>query len=203
MSGSTPDLEPAGEAPELPVRARRRRWLVWGVPAAILVVAGALAAALSTSGSGGNVLTGATGGPAPAFSLSDLAQPDRTVTLAQLEGTDLVVNFWASWCFPCQQEMPVLQAEAAALGGRVRFVGIDANDTRDAALAFLRKVHVGYTTLFDGGGTVAASYGLFGLPTTVFISPTGTLLGEHRGQLDAQSLHSALAQAFGSKVLSG
>lgn len=169
--------------------------------AVALVAAGIVAALIVPgSGSGGPVLSGDTGRPAPGFSLPQLTDPAATLTLARLRGKNVVVNFWASWCSPCQAEMPVLQAAAVRSRGKVVFVGIDANDTRDAAIGFLRRVPVTYPTLFDPNGSVAISYGLFGLPTTVFVSPTGKLLGRHSGQLDAATLQSALRQAFGSSA---
>jgi thiol-disulfide isomerase/thioredoxin/V8-like Glu-specific endopeptidase len=171
--------------------------------AAALVVAalaGGLAVGLGASGGGQNELTGRTGAAAPAFSLASLTDPGRTVQLSQFTGEGLVVNFWASWCFPCQQEMPVLERASVALRGKVAFVGVDSNDTRSAALGFLGRVHVSYPTAFDPGGRVSAAYGLFGLPTTVFVSARGTVLGRHSGQLDAAGLEAALHQAFGTEL---
>ncbi|HMK62418.1 MAG TPA: TlpA disulfide reductase family protein, partial [Acidimicrobiales bacterium] len=74
------------------------------------------------------------------------------------------------------------------------------NDTRGDALGFLRRVHVSYLTLYDPHGTAAVAYGLIGLPTTVFLSPRGRVLGRHQGQLDAATLGAALHQAFGPGV---
>lgn len=166
----------------------------------VALVVGGLVAALTRSGTTGEVLSGRTHAPAPAFELSTLLQPDRTISLSQLDGKDLVLNFWASWCSPCQQEMPALQSAFRQLHGKVRFVGIDTMDTRAAALRFLRHVHVTYTTLFDPNGKVALAYGLFGLPTTVFVSPTGKVLGRYIGQLSPTSLQAAVREAFGAQI---
>ena len=166
----------------------------------VAVVGGGLAAALGSSGGGPGELTGRSGAPAPAFSLPELADPGRNLGLSQFAGRDLVVNFWASWCFPCQQEMPVLQRASTALGHEVAFVGVDTNDSRSAALAFLQRVHVRYPTVFDPGGQLSESYGLLGLPTTVFVSARGTVVGRHSGQLDGAGLDRALSQAFGVRA---
>jgi cytochrome c biogenesis protein CcmG, thiol:disulfide interchange protein DsbE len=179
--------------------ASNRKALV-GVVALGLLVAAGITAALTTSGSAVNALTATAPVPAPDFSLSTLSEPTRTVTSSTFSGKDLVLNFWASWCHPCQQEMPVLQTASEQMRSKVQFVGIDSNDTRGAALALLRAVRVAYPTLFDPNGQVAAAYGLFGLPTTVFVSPRGTELGRHSGQLDAATLQAALRQAFGPRV---
>jgi cytochrome c biogenesis protein CcmG, thiol:disulfide interchange protein DsbE len=108
-----------------------------------------------------------------------------------------VVNFWASWCGPCTTEMPHLESAFRAGGGRIRFLGIDSGDTRGAAIAFLASVHATYPTVFDPSERAASAYGLFGLPTTVFVSPQGKVLGRHFGQLDTASLQAALREAFG------
>jgi hypothetical protein len=92
--------------------------------------------------------------------------------------------------------MPLLASAYRARHGRVEFVGIDANDTAGAARAFLTRVHVAYPVVSDPGGAVAAAYQLFGLPTTIFISPRGTIIGRHIGELSPSMLTEALATAF-------
>lgn len=163
-------------------------------------MAGSLAVGLHGSGGGRSELSDRSGGPAPAFSLTMVTDAGRTVRLSQFAGRDLVVNFWASWCFPCQQEMPVLERASVSLRGKVSFLGIDTNDSRAAALGFLGRVHVTYPTAFDPGGRTSGAFGLFGLPTTVFVSPRGTVIGRHSGQLDSAGLRAALTEAFGPQV---
>jgi len=162
------------------------------------VVGGGIYAVLSVSApDGGAALSGRTGAPAPRFSLPELTDAGRVISLGQLRGHDVVLNFWASWCYPCTTEMPVLQA-AHQSDPKVRFVGIDTNDTRSDALGFLGHVKVSYLTLYDPHGTAANSYGLIGLPTTVFVSPRGKVLGRHQGQMDSSTLAAALHEAFDS-----
>jgi cytochrome c biogenesis protein CcmG/thiol:disulfide interchange protein DsbE len=93
--------------------------------------------------------------------------------------------------------MPLLQSAAAANRGRIVFLGIDSNDTDPSALAFLRQVRVTYPSAVDANGSTAIAYGLFGLPTTVFVSSSGTIIGRHVGQLSQSSLELSLRQAFG------
>jgi cytochrome c biogenesis protein CcmG, thiol:disulfide interchange protein DsbE len=183
-------------------RSRSRRWitLVASAAALCLVVGGVVAALGVSDNPPPDELTGRTGQPAPQFSLPELEVPSHTVSLSQFEGKDLVLNFWASWCYPCQQEMPVLQRAFDNLHGKVRFVGIDTNDTHGAAIGFLQHVRVAYPTLFDPDAKVAGQYGLFGLPTTVFVSAAGREIGRHSGQLDTTTLQAALHQAFGARV---
>lgn len=160
---------------------------------------GGIYAALSNSGTGsGHPLVERDNAPAPQFSLQVLGSSRRTISLAAFRGHDLVVNFWASWCIPCRTEMPLLQSVYLSEKGRVMFVGIDTNDTRNGAQGFIRQVKVTYPTAFDPNGQVASAYGLFGLPVTVFISADGRMAGRHLGQFDASSLQAALQEAFGA-----
>ncbi len=198
------------DGPPPPARTRRRVWIAVAAAAAALAAGAVAGAVLSSPGSSprsnvSGALADRTGGPAPAFSLADLRTPSRTVSLSDFRGRDLVLNFWASWCFPCQSETPVLESAYRAAHGAVQFVGVDTGDTRGAALAFASRKHVTYPLLSlpDLHGKVVTEYGLPGLPVTVFVSAQGTLLGEHIGQLDAATLRAAMTEAFGSKAVSG
>ena len=93
--------------------------------------------------------------------------------------------------------MPRLEAAYRAERGKVRFLGVDVNDTASAARTFLKQVGVTYPTLSNTGGTVETLYGLYGLPTTVFISPSGKIVGRHLGELQGDTLRAALREAFG------
>lgn len=166
----------------------------------LLVAAGTFAAVSYRPGAPTDPLVDRSFRPAPGFSLPDLGAPSRSVSLEDLLGKGLVLNFWGSWCGPCRTEMPLLESAYRSYRGRLTFVGIDCDDTRSAALAFLAHVHVTYEALFDPQETVASSYGLYGLPTTVFISRDGKMLGRHVGQLDASTLEAALKEAFGRSL---
>jgi|NGEPerStandDraft_6_1074524.scaffolds.fasta_scaffold52006_4 cytochrome c biogenesis protein CcmG/thiol:disulfide interchange protein DsbE len=176
----------------------RRRWPMIAVMAALiaLLAGAALVAASGTSTVGQTPLVGRTGRPAPSFTLPSVTSPGTVVSLASLRGTPLVINFWASWCTPCRAEMPLLEAAFRNSHGRVRFIGIDSNDSPGPARAFLREIGVTYPALSDTDGQIAISYGLFGLPTTVFVSASGAVLGRSIGELHAGSLPSALHEAF-------
>jgi thiol-disulfide isomerase/thioredoxin len=97
--------------------------------------------------------------------------------LAQLEGYPVVVNVWASWCGPCRFEFPVLQRLSARYGKRVAFLGIDSQDSDDAARGFLEEAPVPYPSYTDPDEKIADSIGAsLGLPDTAFYDPTGKLL---------------------------
>jgi cytochrome c biogenesis protein CcmG, thiol:disulfide interchange protein DsbE len=169
--------------------------------AALLALVGvSLFAALSSSTTNvSHPLVEQTNEPAPNFSLPELLTPARTLSLADFRGKPLVVNFWASWCFPCETEMPLLESTYRSVHGTVQFVGIDTGDTRGAAIHFLRQVHVTYPMLSLGDlhGRVVSAYGLPGLPSTIFISSSGKIVGKHFGQFDRATLQAALKVAFG------
>jgi cytochrome c biogenesis protein CcmG/thiol:disulfide interchange protein DsbE len=141
-------------------------------------------------------LVGRTGKPAPSFTLANLSRADRDLSLRSFRGRPLVINFWASWCIPCRTEMHLLEQAYRSEGGKVQFLGIDSNDASSAARSFVRQVGVTYPVVVDGSGGVATSYGLFGLPTTIFVSPSGKIAGRFIGQLHTSSLQSALKEAF-------
>ena len=105
-----------------------------------------------------------------------------------------MLNFWASWCVPCRREMPAFQALHDQLGERVAFVGIDHQDGRTPALALLADTGVTYPTAHDPAGDVAQAYGLYGMPTTVFISPSGERLATRTGEIRADELERTIRQ---------
>ncbi|HVD85840.1 MAG TPA: TlpA disulfide reductase family protein [Solirubrobacterales bacterium] len=97
--------------------------------------------------------------------------------IAQLHGYPVVANVWASWCGPCRFEFPVLQKLAARYGKKVAFVGVDSQDSDDAAATFLREEPVPYPSYSDPDKKIADSMGAtIGLPDTAFYDSSGKLL---------------------------
>lgn len=131
---------------------------------------------------------------APAISLPDLAEPSTTRTLADLRGRPVVVNLFASWCPPCQRELTVLQAASMA-NPDVAFLGIDHQDSRRAGLEMLREAGVTYPAAHDPDGTTAAAYRAVGMPTTIFITRTGTVAAKHLGELTRPQLDTLIQDA--------
>lgn len=189
-------------------RGAGRRWWPLAAVALVLTISIGVAAGTGTllgprrltssalSTSAGGMFTRKPGRPAYPFTVSDLRNPSATVSLARFRGHPVVVNFWASWCTPCRKEMPALQAAARRTAGLVDFVGIDTNDQRSAALAFLQKTGVRYPVGFDPNAALATRYGVYGLPTTFFVSATGRVLGEQIGALSEPRLLHLLGRVF-------
>lgn len=101
-----------------------------------------------------------------------------------------VLVFFASWCTPCQGEIPRVAAWVSGHDlGPVEVLGIDANDERAAARTFVKKDGVTFPVAFDGGGTVTSSvFGFAQLPETVFVNAKGVVTGVHFGAISDAAL---------------
>ena len=93
-----------------------------------------------------------------------------------LRGYPVVVNVWASWCGPCRFEFPVLQKLSARYGKKVAFLGVNAEDSNDAASTFLREEPVPYPSYTDPDKDIFDSLGAIGLPDTAFYDEAGELV---------------------------
>jgi DsbE subfamily thiol:disulfide oxidoreductase len=117
-----------------------------------------------------------------------------TISLADFRGKIVILNFWASWCAPCREEAPELEATwLESRGEGVQVLGVDHQDDRASATAFARDVGVTYPSVFDPAGELAASYGLVGLPTTFVIDGAGRIRWMFTGKVDRAGLREALA----------
>ncbi|HEY6566715.1 MAG TPA: TlpA disulfide reductase family protein [Actinomycetota bacterium] len=94
--------------------------------------------------------------------------------LRQLEGTPVVVNLWASWCVPCEAETPKL-VEAAAEHPDIQFLGVNSQDARDSAEAFIATHGMTYPSVFDPDGAIKTDLNGNGLPMTVFYRADGSI----------------------------
>ena len=120
------------------------------------------------------------GAPAPDFTL--VARDGGKVRLADLRGDVVMINFWASWCGPCRQEMPLLaqlQTKYEPLGFKLLGVNVEP-DSREA-LAWLKGVPVTFPILFDTANEVAGRFGVEGMPSTVFVDRAGNVRYVHHG----------------------
>ncbi|HEU4600240.1 MAG TPA: TlpA disulfide reductase family protein [Solirubrobacterales bacterium] len=103
--------------------------------------------------------------------------------LAQLRGYPVVVNLWASWCGPCRAEFPYLQELSARYGKKVAFVGVNYQDSDDAAETFLGEAPLSYPSYTDPEKEIAESLDIHtGVPDTAFYGSDGKLLYLHLGQ---------------------
>lgn len=119
-------------------------------------------------------------GPAPDFHLTSFA--GDPISLDQLQGQGIVLNFWASWCGPCRAEADILQAAAQreAANGIV-FIGINYQDSRQGAQEYLAEFAITYANGADLHNEIAGRYGVRGIPDTIFIDPQGQIQGRILG----------------------
>jgi cytochrome c biogenesis protein CcmG/thiol:disulfide interchange protein DsbE len=109
-----------------------------------------------------------------------------------LGGRPVLVNLWASWCGPCKQEMPSLQAAYATYGTQIAFLGVDTKDSPDSAQDFLAATAVHYPQVIDDNGDLLHGVGGSGLPVTIVLDAAGRTVYSHRGELRARDLKAAL-----------
>lgn len=134
---------------------------------------------------------------APAVVLPNL-DGHGSVSLPELAGKPIVINFWSSTCDICKSETRALVQVADLTKGRVSFLGIDTLDSLGAGRAFAARYRIPYRLGFDPVERVGARYGLPGLPVTFFLSASGRrILGVNIGALSAQSLTDILHKLYG------
>jgi cytochrome c biogenesis protein CcmG, thiol:disulfide interchange protein DsbE len=171
-----------------------RRRPFWAL-AAVAVVAGLLLFAFA-SGFGRDpheVPFALKGKPAPDFTLTRLDTGEK-VTLAELRGRPLVLNFWASWCGPCQLEHPTLARAAKRFQADAHFFGVVFEDTQEDAQHFARPLDASFPQLMDAQSRMAVDYGVTGVPETYFIDAQGIIRDKYVGPLlDPQELATRLS----------
>jgi len=119
-------------------------------------------------------------GPAPDFTLP--ARDGSDVRLSTLKGQVVMINFWATWCGPCRQEMPLLEqlhAKYEPLG--FTLLGVNVEPDSATATAWLEGMPVTFPILFDTKNVVAEQFGVMGMPSSVFVDREGRVRHVHRG----------------------
>jgi cytochrome c biogenesis protein CcmG/thiol:disulfide interchange protein DsbE len=201
-------------APEArPERSRPWRWPLHVAALAILFALLALLAwATLTAGRGNSLVARIAAGEAPAapsFSLEVLWRraatwpldarrrlADGRIDLAELRGRPVVVNFWASWCLPCRDEAPILNASSRDHAGHVVFLGVNVQDLPEDALAFSREFETPYASVRDRGNGTYDDYGLTGVPETYYLDAAGRIVSHSPGAISRASLEQGITQAI-------
>jgi thiol-disulfide isomerase/thioredoxin len=143
----------------------------------------------------GGADAGASPRPAPAFSLDRLG--GGNVSLAELEGKTIVLDFWATWCPPCEFQVPELNRfyEAHREDSDVVVFGVSVDvEGADVVQAWVSEKQVHYPILLQGED-LARAFGAVGFPTLFVVSPEGNVLQSHVGLIEADDLEDALAES--------
>ncbi len=205
------------EAPEGATTPSRWTWPLRLVALSVVVALLALLAWATLSSAEGVTLPARVAAgerpPAPPFSLVVLwpraetwpasarrALQDGRVDLSELRGRPVVLNFWASWCVPCREEAPLLNAGARRHAGDVVFLGIDVQDLRDDALAFSREFQTPYVSVRDKHDDTYEDYGLTGVPETYYVDADGRVVAHSPGAISRESLEAGIATARGGRT---
>jgi len=137
---------------------------------------------------------------APDFTLNN--EDGNPVTLSQLKGKPVFLNFWASWCPPCKEEMPLIQEAYEKYGNQVDFYGVNLtfNDSLEEALAFMKSNGYDMPILFDDNPdpnkTIAKLYRANTIPTSVFIDANGVIQAKHIGAMNYDQIESYLGKVI-------
>ena len=156
-----------------PIPAPTRAMRLWqvGIVTVLLLFVGILAYRLWDT----NTTEQRAGGFAPDFTFTTFE--GETISLADLQGKGVVVNFWASWCDPCREEAALLeQAWRREQENGIVFIGLDYLDQEPAAKAYLEEFDVSYPNGPDLQSRAARRYGIKGVPETYFITPEGKIV---------------------------
>jgi peroxiredoxin len=191
-------------SPDAPAGSGRSALILLGIGLVVGLIAGAAVfiglppqAVRSDAGPGGPTGTPApapvVGAPAPDFTL--LALTGEEVTLSDLRGRVVLVNFWATWCGPCRLEMPHIQKKYAGTEGQgLTVLAINMDEAASDVSAFADELGLTFPILMDAGNAVTTLYRVRGFPTTFFINRDGMIDRQHIGYMSEGQLDDYLAR---------
>ncbi len=135
------------------------------------------------------------GQPASGFKLN-LFNGEK-LELSNLRGKAVLLNFWASWCIPCKDEAPALEAAWKKYKDKqVVFIGVNVWDDKDSALLYLKEFGGEYENGMDPKGEIAVEYGVGGVPETFFIDTSGKIVDKYTGPLTKELIDYFLEKAL-------
>jgi cytochrome c biogenesis protein CcmG/thiol:disulfide interchange protein DsbE len=171
------------------------KWIATGLAVALVAL---LVYGLTGVGGSTTLDDAVAGGERPAAPSIELPTVDGgRAQLADFRGRPVVLNFWASWCEPCEDEAPALRRAQARLeraGGTV--LGVTVEDAREDSRAFERRFGLRFPSLRDVGGRLGDAYGTNGVPETFVIDREGRVAALQRGSVDDRFLERALAEVL-------
>lgn len=153
-----------------------------------------LHAANTASGEVGNL----PGEMAPNFTVRTAS--GKYVSLSHWRGHGVWLNFWATWCPYCREEMTTLNAEQKRWAGRLTIIGVDTEEPSQTVSQFARANHLGYIIGLDEEGGVSAQYGVDKLPTSFFIGPNGHIRAVYSGAITSPAMAAPFVQQITHKI---
>lgn len=113
---------------------------------------------------------------------------DTVHLLSDYQGKKVIINFWATWCPPCVEEMPLLQAYAQKYTGELVVLGVNSMETLDNVRPFIEEMGITFPILLDEAGLVSDRYFVKDYPYTFFVDESGVLRAQHIGLLSEERL---------------
>ena len=195
----------AASSAQASAKQRRNKWMTGGLAAAALVIVViAIIVGVTAGGSGSSTGGGSAAAErAPDFSFSLFQGGSelggKHLNIHQLDGKPVILNFWAGLCPPCRAEMPDLQAFYDANKEDVTLIGVDIGQfmglgSLQDAENLLRELNITYPAGFTEDRGVVRDYKVLGMPTTVFISPDGTIFDRWTGALNRSVLEKKIQE---------
>lgn len=168
-----------------------------GLLVVVLIVLSALAVPMPATAR--TKQSGLVGRQAPNFQLKDFE--NKTVRLSEYRGKVVLLNFWASWCAPCQAEMPVFAKWQKQYAGKLQVLGISMDDDLSHAKSAARKLKVNYPVL-AGSEQVGEAYGgIYGLPETFLIDSHGKVRAAFQGGNHLAAIHAEIKRLMSNPAL--
>lgn len=137
--------------------------------------------------------------PAPDFTFYDLE--DGSYTLSDFRGKPVILNFWASWCGPCKNEMPEFQTAFDTYGEQIQFLVVNLTDggreTKEVAHAYVEEQGYTFPVYYDSDMAGAQAYGVYAVPVTYFIDGEGNIVTQAMGMLTKEALQQGIDALLG------
>ncbi|MCA9822270.1 MAG: TlpA disulfide reductase family protein [Dehalococcoidia bacterium] len=134
------------------------------------------------------------GQPAPDFALPDVRDEENVLKLSDFRGKVVILNWYASWCGPCRQEIPDFEVAHRHLDADVVFFGVNLQESRATAAGLLEELGATYPAVLDADGAVSQHYRVTGMPVTYIIDRDGMVVAGGRGILTEDALRRQLAE---------